>query len=78
MPSPTDKQADQARIVASLASEFQVPIAEVTTLYEHERDELALSAHITQYLHLFAMRNVHGILQQRDRDRHTPSARFAA
>jgi hypothetical protein len=44
------KQPDQTRIVASLASEFHVPIGEMATLYERVRAELAMDAHITEYL----------------------------
>jgi len=62
----TEKQPDQKRIVAALASECHVPIGEMATLYEHERAELALSAHITKCLHIFATRNVLEILRRRD------------
>lgn len=54
----TDTQPDQTRIVASLASKCHLPIGEMATLYEHERAELALGAHITKYVHIFASRNV--------------------
>lgn len=66
MPTMNEKQPDQKRIVAALASECHVPIGEMATLYEHERAELALSAHITKYLHIFATRNVLEILRRRD------------
>lgn len=65
MSVPREKQPDQERIVASLAAECHVPINDMTTLYEHERAELALSAHITKFLHIFATRNVLEILRQR-------------
>ena len=54
MPATNEKQPDQKRIVASLATECHLPIGEMATLYEHERAELALGAHITKYLHIFA------------------------
>ena len=63
-----EKQPDQKRIVASLAAECHVPIDDMTTLYEHERAELASSAHITKFLHIFATRNVLEILRQRGLD----------
>jgi Protein of unknown function (DUF3562) len=66
MPAPNEKQPDQKRIVASLAAECHLPIGEMATLYEHERAELALGAHITKYLHIFATRNVLDVLRQRD------------
>jgi hypothetical protein len=71
MPTTNEKQPDQKRIVASLATECHVPIGEMATLYEHERAVLALGAHITKYLHIFATRNVLGVLRQRDLDKQT-------
>jgi len=65
MPAPNQKQPDEARIVASLASECQMPIGEMAALYEHERAELALGAHITNYLHIFATRKVLEALRRR-------------
>jgi hypothetical protein len=65
MTALVDKQPDQGRIVAMLAKESHQPVAEVATLYEHERAELALGAHLTKYLHIFAIRNVQAILRQR-------------
>jgi hypothetical protein len=64
----TEKQPDQKRIVAVLASECHVPVAEMAKLYEHERAELAVGAHITKYLHIFATRKVLEILRLRDLD----------
>jgi hypothetical protein len=43
-------QPDQTRIVASLASEFHVPIGGMATLNERARAGLAMDAHITEYL----------------------------
>jgi Protein of unknown function (DUF3562) len=71
MPTASQKQPDQKRIVASLASQCHVPIGEMATLYEHERAELALGAHVTKYLDIFATRNVLEILRRRDLDRQT-------
>lgn len=65
MSPPLEKQPDQKRIVASLAAQCHVPINDVATLYEQERAELALSAHITKFLHIFATRNVLEILRKR-------------
>jgi hypothetical protein len=65
MPPTNDKQPDQERIVASLALECHLPISEVAALYEHERSELASGAHITKYLHIFAVRNVLEVLRRR-------------
>ena len=69
MSAPHEKQPDQKRIVASLASECHVPIDDVATLYEHERAELALGAHISKFLHIFATRNVLEILRKRGLDK---------
>jgi len=73
MPTTNQKQPDQKRIVASLASECHIPIAEMATLYEHERAELAVGAHITKYLHIFAARNVLEVLRRRNLDRQIPA-----
>lgn len=48
-----------------------MPIGEMATLYEHERAELALGAHITKYLDIFATRNVLEVLRRRNLDRQT-------
>jgi hypothetical protein len=65
MPTKTPKQPDQTRLIASLATECQVPIGEMTQLYEQERASLALGAHITKFLHIFASRNVLEIIRKR-------------
>jgi Protein of unknown function (DUF3562) len=76
------KPLDQKRIVALLANESHVPIDDVATLYEHERAELALVARNTNFLHIFAIRNVQEILRKRSVDKKaltaTGSARLAA
>ena len=64
-----DKQPDPARIVAVLAQEAHRPVAEVADLYAHAHAELALGAHITKFLHIFAIRNVQDILRRQARDR---------
>jgi hypothetical protein len=58
-----DKQPDQARIVAWLATECHVPRDEMSRLYEHERAALAVDARVTRFLHIFAIRNVLRILR---------------
>ena len=68
MSAPAEKEPDPARIVAFLAKESQHPVAEVAKLYELARAELALEAHITKFLHIFAIRNVQEILRQRAAD----------
>jgi hypothetical protein len=62
MPNLNDQPADQARIVASLASECHAPVAEVAALYEQECSALASWARTTQYLHIFAARKVKELL----------------
>ena len=66
MPASREKQPDQGRIVASLAVECHIPVAEMAALYEHERANLAFGAHITKFLHIFATRNVLEIMRRRD------------
>jgi hypothetical protein len=67
-----EKQPDQGRIVASLAVECHMPVGEMAALYEHERAELAVGAHLTKFLHIFATRNVLEILRQRGLEEHPP------
>jgi hypothetical protein len=74
MPITNEKQPDQKRIVALLAQECHMPTGEMATLYAHERAELALDAHITKYLDIFATRKVLEVLRQRDLDRQIPAA----
>jgi hypothetical protein len=52
------KPPDQKRIVAALASQCHTTIAEMTTLYERERAQLALGAHIIKFLDIFATRHI--------------------
>jgi hypothetical protein len=68
MSAPAEKQPDQTRIIAFLAKESQQPVADIAKLYEHERAKLALGAHITKFLHIFAIRNVQEILHKRAAD----------
>jgi hypothetical protein len=63
MSAPAEKQPDETRIVALLAKESQRSVVEIAKLYEHERAELAAGAHITKFLHIFAIRNVQQILR---------------
>jgi len=69
MSSSAQKEPDQTRIIAFLAEESQQPVADVAKLYEHERAELALGAHITKFLHVFAIRRVQEILRKRVADK---------
>ena len=74
MPASREKQPDQGRIVASLAVECHIPVAEMAALYEHERADLAFGAHITKFLHIFATRNVLEVLRQRDLNQQTSAS----
>jgi hypothetical protein len=69
MPASHEKRPDQARIVASLAAECHLPVAEIAVLYEREWADLASGAHITKFLHIFATRNVLEILRKRELDK---------
>ena len=65
-----EKQQDQQRrIVASLAEDSDVPIADVATLFERERAEWAVGARITTFLNIFAIRHVQEILRRRSADK---------
>ena len=65
------KQDQQKRIVASLARESDMPIAEVATLFEHEWARLAVGARITTFLNVFAIRQVQEALRRRNADGRT-------
>jgi len=58
MPWAAEKQPDQARLVAMLAKECHVPLGEMTQLYAKERGAVALNAHLTNFLDIFATRRV--------------------
>ena len=67
-----EKQQDQQkRIVAFLAQDSDVPIADVATLFEHERAELAVGARVTTFLNIFAIRHVQEVLRKRSADKRT-------
>lgn len=73
MGAANEKQPDQQRIVAALASECHLPVGEMASLYEHERAELAAGARITKYLHIFATRNVLELLRHPEGDGSRPT-----
>jgi hypothetical protein len=58
MSTQADRLPDQMRIVAALASQCHMTIDEMTTLYERERAQLALGAHIIKFLDIFATRHI--------------------
>ena len=63
------KQPDQKRIVATLAADSDESADEIEKLYELERARLAIGAHTTKFLHIFAIRNVQEILRKRSIER---------
>ena len=65
MSASLEQQEDQRRTVALLAEQAQVPVEDVAKLYEHEHAALAVDAHITTFLDIFAVRNVREILRKR-------------
>jgi hypothetical protein len=65
MHASAQKQSDQVRIIAFLADETHLPVADVARLYEHERDELASRARVTTFLQIFVIRAVRDILRAR-------------
>ena len=52
------------RVVAGLARETGAPVAMVAELYEHVRAELAATARVVTFLHVFAARQVRETLRQ--------------
>ena len=72
MSASQERQQDQhKRIVAFLAQDSDVPIADVATLFEHGRAELAVGARITTFLNIFAICHVQVILRMRSSDKRT-------
>jgi hypothetical protein len=69
MSTQKDEPLDEERIVASLALETHEPIDDVATLFERERAALAARAHVTKFLHIFAIRNVRETLRKRGADK---------
>lgn len=67
--SQQKQQDQQRRIVAFLAEDSDVPIADVATLFEHVRAELAIGARITTFVNIFAIRHVQEILRKRNADK---------
>ncbi len=65
MSSVIENHSDEQRIVDSLASECRVPVSEIATLYAKERARLEQGAHLTEYLPIFATRNVRDIIRMR-------------
>ena len=53
------------RTLERLAQESQVPVSEVSRLYEDARARLAVGACIKGYLGIFALRNVRKMLRER-------------
>jgi len=78
MPAPNPMQPDQQQIVAFLARQAHVSVGDVAELYEHERAELAVGAHILTFLPIFAIRNVQEILRRRALVEHSAASATAA
>ena len=70
MPTLLQRQADPARIIASLASECHVPVDEIAPLYTRACARLAVGARVSLYLPIFAARevlaHVHALEQARE------------
>ncbi len=73
MPASHEKQVHQGRIVAALALQCHMPVPEMASLYEHERAGLALGAHVTSFLHIFATHNVLEVVRKRGLDKPAPT-----
>lgn len=69
MSAPFIKPPNQQQILANLSAQSHMPINDVAALYELECASLAAGAHITTFLHIFAIRNVREILRMRAVDR---------
>ena len=65
IPSLQSKEAIERRNIASLAAEFDLPLAEVSALYEAQRERLMTGAKVGKFLPIFAVRNIREQLTQR-------------
>jgi hypothetical protein len=60
-------EATEARNIAALAKEFDLPLADIRTLYEEQRTRLLQGAKVKKYFPVFAMRNIRELLQLREK-----------
>ena len=67
-----DKPSNQGRIIASLAWNARMPVADVAAIYERECAELATTAKLAKFVQTFALRNVQEILRAQSRKLTTP------
>jgi hypothetical protein len=58
------REPDWKHAVDGLAERFDAPVDVVAELYERERAELARSARVTNYLHIFTARMVEDALRK--------------
>jgi len=68
---------DQGRIIAFLAWNARMPIADVAAIYERECAELATTAKLATFVQIFALRNVRDILGARFRESAPPQGSTA-
>lgn len=68
---------DQGRIIAFLAWNARMPIADVAAIYERECAELATTAKLATFVQIFALRNVRDILGARSRESAPPQGSTA-
>jgi hypothetical protein len=59
------QQSVERRTIERLATDAHLPLDEVAKLYEHERAALVASAHVTNFLPIFVVRNVQEILRHK-------------
>jgi len=71
------KLPDQGRIIAFLAWNARMPIADVASIYERECAELATTAKLATFVQIFALRNVRDILGARSRESAPPQGSTA-
>lgn len=59
-----EPETDQAFAVESLAQQYGLPIEVVSRLYEGAKAELTMSARVTNFLHIFVVRQVQDALRR--------------
>lgn len=71
------KLPDHGRVIASLAWDARMPIADVAAIYERECAELGTTAKLVKFVQIFALRNVQKILRARSPEPVPPQANTA-
>ena len=73
MDAQPSRNSHQERAIEFLAAESQLPIDEVSRLYEGKRAELEVGARLTGFLPILAIRQVREMLRRRSAGKRAPN-----